>query len=307
MILPEWSPQKALLIAYPHEDSDWVPYLHEAQDFFDEFIQIVSTFQEVWLIAPEGFEKSFPNTRIFHIPTNDTWIRDYGPLSLADGSLLDFTFNGWGLKYPANYDNRLNRRLFGTKKLGFVLEGGSIDSNGAGAILTTSSCLLEANRNPHLSKTQIENYLKKTLQAHTIHWLENTFMIGDDTDGHIDMFARFVSEDTIAYITCDDPKDPHYEGLKKMEEELQELPYRLIPLPWASAKYFDGARLPASYANFTIINGAVIVPTYKDPNDEAALKTFKKLFPDRQIVGLDASVLIRQGGSIHCSSMNLFV
>ena len=303
MIPAEWHDQRALLIAYPHERSDWAPYLKEAQEFFDEFIRIAATYQEVWLIAPKSLNKRYPNTRIFHIPTNDTWIRDYGPIGKE---LLDFTFNGWGLKYPANLDNQLNRRLFNTKKLGFVLEGGSIESNGVDTILTTTSCLLEPNRNPHLSREEIEEYLKATLGAQYILWLDHTKLIGDDTDGHIDMFARFIDPTTIAYITCDDRSDPHYNSLKAFEAQLKTTDYNLIPLPWVGAKYFEDERLPASYANFVILNKAVIVPTYNDPNDEAALKLFKELFSDRDIIGLDASVLIRQHGSIHCSCCNLF-
>ncbi len=303
MIPAEWYDQRALLIAYPHERSDWTPYLEEAQEFFDEFIRIAATYQEVWLIAPKSLNKHYPNTRIFHIPTNDTWIRDYGPIGKE---LLDFTFNGWGLKYPANLDNQLNRRLFNTKKLGFVLEGGSIESNGVDTILTTTSCLLEPNRNPHLSKEEIEEYLKATLGARYILWLDHTKLIGDDTDGHIDMFARFIDPTTIAYITCDDRSDPHYNSLKAFEAQLKTTDYNLIPLPWVGAKYFEDERLPASYANFVILNKAVIVPTYNDPNDEVALKLFKELFSDRDIIGLDASVLIRQHGSIHCSCCNLF-
>jgi len=289
----EWYEQSALLLAYPRQDSDWAPYLEEVQEFYDEFISIVSHYQEVLLIDE---------------PTNDTWVRDYGPITIFENGkpkLLDFTFNGWGLKYPANLDNLVNRRLFGTQKLGFVLEGGSIESNGE-VILTTSSCLLEANRNPHLDRAQIERYLQETLGASRILWLDHGYLEGDDTDGHIDMLARFVDEKTIAYITCDDPHDPHYEPLKRMEKQLRSFGFDLVPLPWVSPKYYNGERLPASYANFVIINQAVIVPIYNDPNDTEALKTVGELFRGRDIIGLDASVLIRQHGSIHCCCMNLY-
>ncbi len=311
MRLPaEWERQKALLIAYPHEKSDWAPYLAEICSFYDEFIAIAARYQEVIVLSQEPLR--IPNSRypirIASIPTNDTWVRDYGPLTLIeDGQtkLLDFTFNGWGLKYPANLDNQMNRRLFGTKKLGFVLEGGSIESNGGGTILTTSRCLLEANRNPHLTKNEIETYLKTTLGAKELLWLDFGYLEGDDTDGHIDMLARFVAPDTIAYVQCD-KGDEHYEEFAKMERQLRSFGFHLVPLPWVSAKYYVDERLPASYANFVIINGAVIVPTYDDPNDQEALKILQKLFPDRDVIGLDASVLIRQHGSIHCSCMNLF-
>ncbi len=311
MRLPaEWERQKALLVAYPHEKSDWAPYLAEIRSFYDEFIAIAARYQEVIVLSEENL--SFPiaphSIHITSIPTNDTWVRDYGPITLIEdgkAKLLDFTFNGWGLKYPANLDNQVNRRLFGTRKLGFVLEGGSIESNGEGTILTTSRCLLEANRNPYLTKSEIETYLKSTLGARNVLWLDHGYMEGDDTDGHIDILARFTSPDTIAYVQCE-KGDTHYEEFAQMERQLRSFGFRLVPLPWVSAKYYADERLPASYANFVIINDAVIVPTYDDPNDQEALKIMQKLFPCRDVIGLDASVLIRQHGSIHCSCMNLF-
>ncbi|BCD67487.1 agmatine deiminase family protein [Nitratiruptor sp. YY09-18] len=312
MRLPaEWEEQKALLLAYPHKKSDWLPYLDEVREFYKEFISIVAHYQDVYLITQENltFPPTKHNIKILKAQTNDTWVRDYGPITVFNNNtpkLLDFTFNGWGLKFPANYDNLVNRKLFYTKKIGFVLEGGSIDSNGDGVLLTTSKCLLEANRNPYLSKDEIEKQLKTFFGLKKVLWLNHGFLEGDDTDSHIDMLARFVNPHTITYITCDDREDMHYNALKKMEKELQSFGYDLVPLPFISPKIFDGERLPASYANFVIINGAVIMPTYKDPNDEEALKIFKKLFPTRDIIGLDASVLIRQHGSIHCSCMNLF-
>ncbi len=312
MRLPaEWEKQKALLLAYPHHKSDWLSYLDEVRAFYDEFISIVACYQDVYLITQENlnFHLAKHDIKILQAQTNDTWVRDYGPITIESSgkkTLLDFTFNGWGLKFPANYDNLVNRKIFSTKKIGFVLEGGSIDSNGQGTLLTTSSCLLEANRNPHLSKEQIESRLKSFFGLERVLWLNHGFLIGDDTDGHIDMLARFVSPDTIAYITCDDRSDPHYEDLKQMERELQKSGFNLTPLPWVGAKYHEGERLPASYANFVIINKAVIVPTYNDPNDEAALEILAKIFPDRDVIGLDSSVPIRQHGSIHCSCINLF-
>ncbi|BAF69465.1 agmatine deiminase family protein [Nitratiruptor sp. SB155-2] len=312
MRLPaEWEKQKALLVAYPHEESDWSPYLEEARDFFNEFISIVTHYQDVYLITQEDLP--LPPTKydvkILKAQTNDTWVRDFGPITIFESDrpkLLDFTFNGWGLKYPANYDNLVNRKIFQTKKIGFVLEGGSIDSNGEGLLLTTTSCLLEANRNPHMTQEQIGTYLQTTLGVDKIYWLEHGFLDGDDTDGHIDMLARFVAPDTVVYVECDDPKDIHYEALQKMKRQFQNFGLKTIPLPWIAPKYYDGERLPASYANFVFINDAIIVPTYQDSNDEVALNLFRSLFPDRDVIALDASVLIRQHGSIHCSCMNLF-
>ncbi len=312
MRLPaEWERQRALLIAYPHEKSDWAAYLDEIEEFYNEFIDIVSHYQDLIILTQRefSFKPAKHAIKTIDVPTNDTWVRDYGPISVQDDRgrfhLLDFTFNGWGLKYGANHDNLVNRRVFQTTKIGFVLEGGSIDSNGEGVLLTTSMCLLEANRNPQLNKNQIESFLKQTFGLQKIFWLDFGYLEGDDTDGHIDMLARFTSPDTIAYIACDE-NDEHYEELKKMERQINSFGYKTIPLPWVSAKYYDNERLPASYANFVIINGAVIVPTYQDSNDDEALKIMKRLFPNRDVIALDASMLLRQHGSIHCSCMNLF-
>ncbi|MRJ02561.1 MAG: agmatine deiminase family protein, partial [Epsilonproteobacteria bacterium] len=258
MLAAEWFEQEALLITYPHPESDWLPYLAEIEEFFDQFIEIVSFYQEVWLIVPPEFNKSFPNTRLIPLPTNDTWVRDYGPLTLIGRGgkrLLDFTFNGWGLKYPANWDNRVNRSLFGTEKLGFVLEGGAVESNGVDTVMVRSSSLLEPNRNPHLSRREIEEYLLSLFGAKRFLWLESGYLQGDDTDGHIDTLARFVSEDHIVYLISDDPKDPNYHQLRAMEEELRSWEFRLTPLPSPSPLLHNGRPLPASYANFVILNG----------------------------------------------------
>jgi len=315
MRLPaEWERQKALLISYPHEKSDWSCCFEEIKEFYDEFINIVKKYQNLIILTQNDLNiktsKLDFEVEVVKVKTNDTWVRDYGPIcvqtSKSDFELRDFSFNGWGLKYPANYDNLVNRKVFKTKKIGFVLEGGSIDSNGDGVVLTTSKCLLEANRNPQYSKEDIEKRLKNFFGLKKILWLDYGFLMGDDTDSHIDMLARFVDKKSIVYITCEDEKDPHFEELKKMQKQLKSFGFNLIALPWVSAKYFKGERLPASYANFVIINGAIIVPTYNDSNDKEALKIFKKFFPNRDIIGLDASVLIRERGSIHCSCMNIF-
>lgn len=310
----EWERQRALLISYPHSQSDWDYCIDEVKEFYNEFIDIVKKYQNLIILSKEDLDiktlKSHFEVKVVKVKTNDTWVRDYGPISVQTSKcnfeLKDFIFNGWGLKYPANYDNVVNREVFNTKKIGFVLEGGSIDSNGDGVLLTTSKCLLEKNRNPHLSKTEIEKKLKNFFGLKKVLWLNSGFLVGDDTDSHIDMLARFVTKDTIVYIRCDDKDDIHYDELKKMEIEIKKFGYKSVPLPWVGAKYYKDERLPASYANFVIINGAVIVPVYNDSNDKEALKIFKKLFPDRDVIGLDASVLIREHGSVHCSCMNIF-
>ncbi len=310
MRLPaEWEPQTALMITYPSPEGDWKPLYKEVKRFYDSFIRTVSKFQRVLLLCKEPPALDIDNVSIVKIETNDTWVRDYGPISLKNGNeteLLDFTFNGWGLKYRADLDNRVNRKLFKTKKLPFVLEGGAIESNGAGVLMTTERTQLESNRNPHLTKEEIEWRLKRFFNLNRVVWLKNGYLEGDDTDSHIDMLARFVDVKKVVHTLCDDVSDSHYAPLKKMEEELNSYGFETVALPWPSPKYHEGSRLPASYANFVIINGAVIVPLYGDEMDKEALGLFEHLFPDREVIGLDASVLITQRGSIHCSCMNLF-
>lgn len=234
--------------------------------------------------------------------------------------LLDFGFNGWGLKFPADLDNRITRRLhergvFGPVPCppqGLILEGGSIESDGRGTILTTAECLLNANRNPHLRRGEIETELRSRLGAERFLWLENGYLAGDDTDSHIDTLARLCPEDTILYVTCDDEKDEHFTALSCMADELRAFrtrdgrPFRLIPLPWPAPRYDEeGQRLPATYANFLVINGAVLVPTYGDKRDGAALDAVGQAYPNRAIIGVDCSPLILQHGSLHCVTMQL--
>ncbi|MDF7806948.1 agmatine deiminase family protein [Pontiellaceae bacterium B12219] len=304
----EWEPQDAVLLTWPHAQTDWADCLEAAQQTFAEIEAAIRRFQSVILVRPDAFD----------LPSNDTWSRDFGPLTIEENGrpvLLDFTFNGWGGKFPANLDNALTGKLqnlgaFGTtplRSIDLVLEGGSIESDGEGTLLTTSTCLLNPNRNPELNKAQIEHRLKDEFGAHTILWLDHGHMEGDDTDAHIDTLARLCPDRTIIYVACDDPADPHYPDLKAMEAELQALEnYRLLPLPWPSPKYDEnGERLPATYANYLVINGAVLVPTYNDPADFQALEVVGNAFPDREIIGIDCSPLIRQHGSLHCVTMQI--
>jgi agmatine deiminase len=305
----EWEPQDAVLLTWPHAQTDWADCLEDAQKTFSEIEAAIRRFQPVIMVRPDAFA----------LPSNDTWSRDFGPLTIEENGqpvLLDFTFNGWGGKFPAELDNALTSKLhalgaFGTtpfRSVDLVLEGGSIESDGKGTLLTTSTCLLNPNRNPELNKAQIEQRLKDEFGAHTILWLDHGHMEGDDTDAHIDTLARLCPERTIIYVACDDPADTHYADLKAMEAELQSLKkYRLLPLPWPSAKYdSDGERLPATYANYLVINGAVLVPTYNDPKDFQALEVVSCAFPDREIIGIDCSTLIRQHGSLHCVTMQIW-
>ena len=258
-------------------------------------------------------------------PTNDTWARDHGFITLVgDGGaceplLLDFCFNGWGEKFPAELDNAINRRLYesGAVKgqyenhLDFVLEGGSIESDGRGTIFTTTGCLMAPHRNQPLTKDEIEQHLKQRLRAERVIWIDHGQLTGDDTDGHIDTLVRICPHDTLLYVSCDDSSDEQYQELQMMEEQLHTLrttdgnPYRLLRLPMPHPILDeDGQRLPATYANFLIVNGAVLCPTYAQPDlDETAMKTIAQAFPDREIVGIDCRSIIRQHGSLHCCTM----
>jgi len=327
----EWEEQDGVLLAWPDEDSDWGPVLELVVPVFADIVAAISRYERVLLVVPSKgpaedrlrragavMERISPVT----LPTNDTWARDFGPITVIDdGSplLLDFGFNGWGLKFAANHDNLITGRLceagqFAARRevAGLILEGGSIESDGRGTLLTTAECLLSPNRNPHLGREEIERLLAQQFGTDTTLWLVSGYLAGDDTDSHIDTLARLCPEDTILYVECDDPADEHYGALGSMRSELEKFrtrggaPFRLIPLPWPSPCFDDsGERLPATYANFLVINGAVLVPTYNDKNDAAALAAVQKAFPDRTIVGIDCSPLILQHGSLHCITMQL--
>jgi len=328
----EWEEQDGILLAWPHEETDWRSCLDEVEPVFLKIVETVSRFQRVVLVAPErevmetklhraGIDAD--GIEIFEIDSNDTWARDFGPITVLDGEkprILDFGFNGWGLKFPADLDNLLTRRLhksgaFGStplETLGLVLEGGSIESDGQGTILTTAECLLGPNRNPHLSRSEIEALLGGYLGADRFLWLHNGFLEGDDTDSHIDTLARLCPEDTILFVSCDNEKDAHFESLQAMAEELKDFwthdgrQYRLLPLPWPSPRHDgNGNRLPATYANYLVVNGAVLVPTYRDRNDGAALSVVREAFPGREVIGIDCLPLILQHGSLHCVTMQI--
>ncbi|MDZ8118020.1 agmatine deiminase family protein [Pontiella agarivorans] len=297
----EWEPQDAVLLIWPQKNMDWAYCLDDARATFSIIRKTIERFQPVIIVED--------------LETNDTWSRDIAPITIEENEkpvLLDFTFNGWGGKFPHDLDNALSKRLhkrgtFGKteiREIDLILEGGSIESDGQGTLLTTAACLLNKNRNSNLSKKQIEEKLTDLFGPSNILWLENGHLAGDDTDAHIDTLARLAPNKTILYVSCNDPADEHYEIFQSLEKEIRQFQdYRLLPLPWPKPKFDDGRRLPATYANYLVINGAVLVPTYNDPADALALETIGKAFPDREIIGIDCSVLIRQGGSLHCSTM----
>ncbi|MFN2362335.1 MAG: agmatine deiminase family protein [Marinobacter sp.] len=334
----EWAPQSAVMLTWPHPGTDWSDSLAEVEPVFMDIARAVLRFENVVLscehvvrlqelerdLNAEAQELGLPG-RVVAVPApaNDTWARDHGPIAVsgADGpQLLDFRFNAWGRKFPWEKDNALNRHLanfgsFGTTPLvpvEFVLEGGSIESDGQGTILTTSECLLTPSRNPSMDRASIEHLLGETLGADRILWLNHGYLAGDDTDSHIDTLARFCAEDHICYLACPDVSDEHYSALAAMEEELQQFrqaddqPYKLTPLPWPDAIHGDdGERLPATYANFLVINGAVLMPVYGVPQDDDALRILAGLFPDREMIPVNCRPLIRQHGSLHCVTMQI--
>lgn len=330
----EWEPVEAVIVAWPHEDTDWVDMLGEVRETYGHIIKALADYTRVIVIGPEAPNEIFypvgtnkDNIEYQYMPTNDTWTRDYGPITIvnAEGDYehLDFQFNGWGLKFAANRDNMATSRLADAGMLpynrhdclDFELEGGAIDSDGSGFILTTASCQLNPNRNGSLSREQIDERLKRELGAHTIAWLYSGELEGDDTDGHIDTLARIAPPgDTIFYTGCSDEADNHYRPLQKMKEELQALrrangmPFNLIELPLPEPIYdpVDGTRLPATYANFLIVNGAVLLPTYNQPlRDLTAKMAIQAAMPEYEVVCIDCRSLIRQHGSLHCATMQI--
>lgn len=323
----EWEEQSAVQLTFPHAGTDWAEILPEVLPCFLQIAQTIARFQRVLIVCDDNSETSellkqheIPNCVLAKVPSNDTWARDHGGVTIEeDGQfvILDFVFNGWGLKFPADKDNLITRHLYnigvfeaGIRHGGIVLEGGALESDGQGTLLTTTECLLSPNRNPHLSKEEIEASLIDLFGLQRVLWLDHGYLAGDDTDSHIDTLARFCTADTIAYVKCTDETDEHFEALQKMERELQSFrtidgqAYHLVPLPWPDACYDEeGHRLPATYANFLIINGAVMVPTYQVAQDAAALAIFRGIFPNHEIIGIDCRPLILQHGSLHCVTM----
>lgn len=330
----EWEPQDAVLLTWPHRHSDWASMLEEVTALYEGLVTVISDYADLIVAVPEEeldaiearLQAMNAPMDVVHLrpaPSNDTWARDHGPITvMVDGTprLLDFRFNGWGGKFAHDLDNELTRRLhrdgafpeIELETQDWILEGGSIEVDGRGTLLTTEACLLNANRNPTLSRDDIEARLKAAFGVRKVNWLSHGHLLGDDTDSHIDTIARLCPNNVILYMQCDDPDDEHYRDLKAMEAELATMtdadgrPYQLLPLPWPGPVFSDeGERLPATYANFLIINGAVLVPQYDSPADEQALEQVMQAFPGYHIFGVPCSVLIEQGGSLHCITMQL--
>jgi agmatine/peptidylarginine deiminase len=327
----EWEQQGAVLLSWPHKETDWAYMLDEVTNCYIEIAKAITSQARLIVVSPEcDYVKELLSRHIslddvMFVPcdTNDTWARDFGAITTInnDGEweINDFQFNGWGLKFAANYDNLITRAMVDAKvlngkyknHLGFTLEGGSIESDGKGLLLTTSECLLSPNRNGDLSRAQIEQYLCNSFGVSKVLWLDYGALMGDDTDSHIDTLARLCPHDTIMYVGCNDENDPHFEELLKMKAQLMTFstlsgnPFNLVELPLPDPIYDeDGLRLPATYANFLILNNAVLMPIYGQPqNDKLAEQLMKIAFPEYEIITIDCNALIKQHGSLHCVTM----
>jgi agmatine/peptidylarginine deiminase len=331
----EWEPQGAVMLTWPHADTDWSDQLERVEHLYADLAAQISRHEPVLIVCRdedlrEHVRKLLASAGVVLdrslyavADSNDTWARDHGPITVVDGvspRLVDFRFNGWGGKFPAACDNRITGVLHAAGRFPgaglvtspMVLEGGAIEVDGAGTLLAVTRTLVDERRNPGWSATRIEVELQRLLGISRFLWLEHGQLTGDDTDGHIDTLARFCSRETICYVRCEDRADSDYPELAAMEQELlgfarrDDEPYRLVPLPHpAPIRDADGRRLAASYANFLIINAAVLLPVYADAADETAYRVLQALFPDREIVPIDCRPLIHQGGSLHCVTMQL--
>ena len=328
----EWEPQSAVLIAWPHAGTDWADGLADVERTYVALAAAIARFEAVVIcvaddalgaraagrLADAGVDPA--RLRFVVLPYDDTWLRDSGPVTLRDGDgfrLLDFEFTAWGGKFEAGEDDQLVARLhaaglFGDvarERIAFALEGGGIETDGEGTLLTTWACLHE--RHPDLDRAQLAATLQRHLRQNRTLWLDHGHLEGDDTDAHIDTLARFAAPDAIVYQACDDPEDSHFAALQAMAAEIAAfrtadgMPYRLFPLPWPRPIREHGRRLAASYANFLIVDGAVLMPAYGDPADDEAAEVLGRAFPGREIVPIDCRPLIRQNGSLHCVTMQL--
>jgi agmatine deiminase len=327
----EWVKHEATWLTWPHKEESWPGKIDTIYAPYCQFIKAVAEGEKVRINVNDEETKAFAISKLkeqdvdlsqiefYFNPSNDAWCRDHGPAflvnSLAESKkvIVDWGYNAWGNKYPPFEQDDIIPTLIADQldipvfNPGIVMEGGSVEFNGAGTILTTTACLLNENRNPHLTKEQIEEYLKECYGAEQVLWLGDG-IVGDDTDGHIDDITRFVNEDTVLTVVESNPSDDNYlllqENLSalKMMRLLNGKPLNIITLPMPSPVIHEGTRLPASYANFYISNAAVVVPTFRDENDEKALGIIESVFPDRKVIGIDSTDIIWGLGSFHCLS-----
>ena len=328
--LAEWERQDAVLIAWPHAATDWNDTLESVVTCYAAIARVILADEHLIIVTPSADDvclqlaHDFPDRiTLVNACTNDTWARDFGPLTVLQGDTLhalDFTFNAWGMKFAANHDNLVTEHLANKGILAcavdchrdMVLEGGSVESDGRGTLLTTTRCLLERNRNPQWSKNEIERQLMARLGVRKVLWLDYGDIPGDDTDGHIDTLARLAPGNTIIHVTARE-EDAEYDECQRMIEQLRTMtdadgkPFRLVALPAPSPiTDDDGNRLPATYANYLVTNHQVLVPNYGQPdNDRRAIDAIARVFTDRRVTGIDCRPLIEQHGSLHCVTMQL--
>lgn len=329
----EWYEQDAILITWPHPQSAWQLHLDDVEQTYYDLVARISHYQDLIIqLHPDidpvtlvnqlnAMTADLSHCHFVTVPGNDTWARDHGPITVIDDgkpAVLNFTFNGWGNKFPADLDNQLTGQLIkdgilnNSTDIAQVLEGGSIESDGQGTLMTTTACLLNPNRNGDVTRNDMETLLTSWFGCEQVLWLEHGHLEGDDTDAHIDTLARFAPNRTIVFQGCQDDTDSHYATLQQMKDQLAGFtdvsgnPYRLLELPFPMPRYAeDGHRLPATYANFLICNWQIIVPTYQDPADGQALEIIEQAFPEHFVTGINALPLIEEHGSIHCITMQL--
>ncbi|NZA28025.1 agmatine deiminase family protein [Luteimonas sp. SJ-92] len=328
----EWESQSAILLAWPHAETDWADRLGEVEESYIALVAAITRYQPALICVADADVEAYARARLasarvdmarvrfLGLDYDDTWLRDSGPVTLEDGGgfrMLDFRFTGWGGKFEAGRDDRLAGRLHelpefsgnDLQSIDFALEGGAIETDGQGTLLTTWRCLHE--RHPGLGRGELEERLREWLAQERVLWLDRGYLEGDDTDAHIDTLARFAAADAIVHQACDDPDDAHHAELAAMAAELAALrdrqgrPYRLFPLPWPRPIHDGARRLAASYANFLIVNDAVLMPAYDDPADAEARAVLQRAFPAREIVPVPCRALIWQNGSLHCLTMQL--
>ncbi|MDX1803643.1 MAG: agmatine deiminase family protein [Alcanivorax sp.] len=326
--LPEWHPQWGVLLAWPDQHTDWADHLADAEHCYLNLMDALLDHEGVLLVCRDpAIEQRVRNllaargTDTRRLVTvvrdyNDTWARDFGPIAVADDDhprLLDYTFTGWGSKFASDLDNALNRSLpwqLPLESHPLVLEGGAIDTDGKGNLLTTRHCLRNPNRNPSLSEAELEQRLREGLGVNAIWWLNHGELEGDDTDAHVDTLARFIDPTTLAYVQCRNHHDSHYPSLAAMEKELQKLArdhdLKLVPLPLPTPQFNpEGERLPATYANFLISNEKLLLPVYGCDTDQAAIDALSAVSGTLKVTPIHCRVLIEQHGSLHCITMQL--
>lgn len=330
---PEWAVQSGVMLTWPHDRGDWGAGLAKVETVFVDMVTAITRYEPVLIACRDAAHQqhvqdllaSCAGDRLYFsiAESNDIWARDHGPLTVIcqnEPVLLNFRFNGWGGKYRSELDDAITathykQGMFGDtaiEDVNIVLEGGAVEVDGSGSFLATRHSVVTDSRNPGIDQAGIEKLIAERFGIHRFLWLDHGALEGDDTDGHIDTLARFADRETILHVSCDDEHDPHYPELQAMRRELEQMqsvtgqPYKLVPLPLPAAQQDeDGRRLPATYANFLIINGAILLPVYNDPLDKAMIETFESVFPGRDIVPINCVALIQQYGSLHCATMQL--